>query len=100
MDSEIEFNLPVDSSLSPIPMDERGSNRHLYTCPKPDKLEPMVLSDSESPSVMELTDSYDFALKAVYDLSAKQSADWCVKRFDGFVSNFEFLRIQLNVFNN
>ena len=91
MDSEIEMNLPgqrmkVDESYIPFAPSQFTSNRHLYTCSKPIKTEPLMVSDSGLSLDQPFSESFPYAMKSVYDLSAKCSEDWVARRFMGLVS--------------
>ena len=81
-------NLPADDSTLPIPACERSLNRHLYTCKKSVKSEALVLSASGGAAI-ETTDDpeYPYAMRGVFDITAKCEQDWCCRRFNGTVSD-------------
>ena len=89
----------MDNPLIPIPLDDRLTNQHLYTCRKEGKREPLICSVAEGLKPMQssynlLSDSvlheYGYSLQGVFDSSQKTDTDWSLRRFDSIVSHIKF----------
>ena len=90
---DLTHNSFVGSDPVPIPIEERLSNRFLYTCQKTIKHEPLVVrvGDPVNVSQSQLSrtgDNYDYgySVKGVFDSGRKTDDDWSLRRFETVVS--------------
>ena len=91
--SQMTHNSFAISAPEAIPDADRLPNKHLYTCKKELKRQPLVVHVGETfdpvrghLSVPVDDYGYGYTLKGVFDSSLKTETEWSMRRFESAVS--------------
>ena len=94
--SQMTHNSFAVSAPEAIPDAERLPNKHLYTCKKELKRQPLVVHVGETfdpvrghLSVPVDDYGYGYTLKGVFDSSLKTETEWSMRRFESAVSSID-----------